>query len=63
MQAYSWHDKLFHFHTSFCIWKVWKGRGKNAKIWISQEGKELFRSNKTLSMVFEGLSFGEKIKL
>ena len=46
MQANSWHHKLFHFHLSFWIWKVWKGRGKITKIWISQEWKELFRWNK-----------------
>ena len=28
MQASSWHHKLFHFHLSFWIWKVWKGREK-----------------------------------
>ena len=28
MQANSWHHKLFHFHLSFWIWKVWKGREK-----------------------------------
>ena len=26
MQANSWHHKLFHFHLSFCIWKVRKGQ-------------------------------------
>ena len=46
MQANSWHHKLFHFHLSFWIWKVWKGREKITKIWISQERKELFRWNK-----------------
>ena len=47
MQANSWH-KLFHFHLFFWIWKVWKGRGKIAKIAkISWERKELFRWNKT----------------
>ena len=24
--AYSWRHKLFHFHLSFWIWKLWKGR-------------------------------------
>ena len=43
MQANSWHHKLFHFHLSFWIWKVWKGREKITKNWISWEGKELFR--------------------
>ena len=46
MQANSWHHKLFHFHLFFWIWKVWKGRGKITKNWISQEQKELFRWNK-----------------
>ena len=45
MEANSWH-KLFHFHLSFSVWKVWKGRGKMTKIWISREQKELFRCNK-----------------
>ena len=45
MQANSWH-KLFHFHLSFCIWKVWKGSEKITKNWISRERKELFRWNK-----------------
>ena len=47
MQANSWH-KLFHFHLSFWIWKVWKGRGKITKAWISRERKELFRWNKSI---------------
>ena len=46
MHAISWHHKLFYFHLSFWIWKVWKGRGKFTKIWISPEWKELFRWNK-----------------
>ena len=62
MQASSWH-KLFHFHLLFWIWKVWKGRGKITTIWISQEWKELFRWNKKHFSVFEGLSFGEIIKI
>ena len=37
---------------------------KNTKIWISQEGKELFRWNKKKKFIFfEGLSFDEKIKI
>ena len=49
--------------------KQWLTRRKiaegvvNTKIWISRERKEIFRWNKNISsMVFEGLSFGEKIK-
>ena len=45
MEVNSWH-KLFHFYLSFRIWKVWKGREKITKIWITQEQKELFRWNK-----------------
>ena len=41
MQANLWHHKLFHFPLPFWIWKVWK-RGKNTKIWISREEKQLF---------------------
>ena len=26
MQTNSWHHKLFHFHLSFWIWNVWKGK-------------------------------------
>ena len=46
MQANSWHHKSFHFHFFFWIWKVWNGRGKITKIWISRERKELFRWKK-----------------
>ena len=63
MQVDSWHHKLFHFHLSFWIWKVWKGRDKITRIWISRTQKELFRWNKEHFSVFKGLSFGEKIKL
>ena len=52
MQVNSWHHKLFHFHLSFWIWKVWKGREKITKNWISRERKELFRWNKKHSLCF-----------
>ena len=48
MKANIWHHKLFHFHLSFSVWKVWKGREKITKIWISPEQKELFRWNKKI---------------
>ena len=38
-------------------------KGKNTKIWISREQKELYRWNKKHFSVFEGLSFGEKLKI
>ena len=37
MQVNSWHYKLFHFHLSFWIWKVLKGKEKITKIWKSRE--------------------------
>ena len=46
MHANSLHHKLFHFHLPFCIWKVWKGKEKITKVWISRERKELFWLNK-----------------
>ena len=46
-------------------WLTGKKRveNENTKMWISRERKEFFRWNKkTFSIVFEGLSFGEKGK-
>ena len=48
MQANSWHHKLFQFHLSFTILKVWKRRGKITKISIFWEWKELFRWKKNI---------------
>ena len=57
-------SKLFRVHLSFWICNVWKGREAVTKIWIFREKKELFRRNiKTILIVFERLSFGEKKKL
>ena len=39
-------DDIINFHLSFWVLKVWKGRGKMAKIWISWERKGLFRWHK-----------------
>ena len=41
LQASPWHHKLFYFHLSIWIWKVWKVKEKITKLWISQEQKEL----------------------
>ena len=46
MQANLWNHKLFHFRFPFWIWKVWTGREKITKVWISLERKKLFRWNK-----------------
>ena len=56
IQPNSWHHKLFYFYLLFWIWKVWKGREKATKNWISWEQKKLFRWNKKKKfIVFEGL--------
>ena len=55
------HHKLFHFHLSFCIWKLWKGRKKLQKFEYLKN-KKSFLDKKTLFIVFEGLSIGEQIK-
>ena len=43
MQVNWWHHKLFHFLLSYWILKLWRGREKITKIWISGERRELFR--------------------
>ena len=50
IQANSWHNKLFHFHLFFWIWKVWKGKKlqkfeylKNEKSFLD-EVKNIFHS-------------------
>ena len=58
----SWH----HQFTSICPFESGKCRKEEEKIqknWISREWKELFGWNKKHFSVFEGLSFGEKIKI
>ena len=52
MRTKLWHHKLCHFHLPFWIWKVWKGREKITKIWVSREQKELFRWNKKYFLQF-----------
>ena len=46
MQANSWHHKLFQFHLSFWVWKMWKVRQKITKTWISREQNKFFWWNK-----------------
>ena len=46
IQINRWYHNIFHFHLSLWIWKLWKGREKLIKIWISQEWKKLFWWNK-----------------
>ena len=62
MQATLWH-KIFHLHLSFCIWKLWKRRKKIQAFEYLKNKKGLLNEIKTLFIVFEGLSFSEKIKI
>ena len=48
MQVNSWHHKLFHFHLSFWIWKVWKGREKLQKIEYLENEKSFFDEIKNI---------------
>ena len=48
MQVNSWYHKLFHFPLSFWIWKLWKGRGKITKIWISENEKSFLDEVKNI---------------
>ena len=54
----------FIFSQPLKQWQTGKKREKdgNMKIWISRERKELFRWNKNIFTVFEGLSLDKKIK-
>ena len=64
MPVISWHHKFFHFHLSFCIWKVWKGREKNYKrLNISGTKRAFLMKYKTLFIVLEELSFGGKTRI
>ena len=39
LKANSWHQKIFYFHLSFWIWKVWKEREKTQKFEYLQNKK------------------------
>ena len=59
MQANSWH------HTSICTfwaWKVWKGK-KIQKFEYLENEKSFLDDAKNIFHSFDGLSFGEKIKI
>ena len=60
MQNSPWHHKLFHFHLSFWIWKKWKEGKKLQKFEYLKNEKGFLDEIKNI--IFEGLSFGEKIK-
>ena len=56
MQVNSWYNKLFHFHLSFWIWKVWKGKEKIIKIWIEylENEKSFLDEIKNIFYSFQG---------
>ena len=47
MQVNSWHHKLFHFHLSFWIRKVWKGGKKSQKFEYLEYEKSFLDETKT----------------
>ena len=62
MRANSWHHKLFHFQLSFWILKVWIEGKKLQKFEYLEKEESSFDEIQNIFIVFEGLSFGEKIK-
>ena len=48
MQVNSWHHKLFHFHLSFWIWKVWKVREKIRKFEYHENEKSFLDEIKNI---------------
>ena len=60
MQANSWHHKLFHFHLSFCIWKVWKGREKLQNFEYLENEKSFFDEIKNIFQFWQGYHLVEK---
>ena len=52
IQANWWHHKLFHFHLSFGILKLWKGREKNCKNLNIENEKSFFDEIKNISYNF-----------
>ena len=69
MQANSWHQKFVHkFSTSICPFESGKcekegEKYKNLKFECLENGNCFLDEKKTLLIVFEGLSFGEKRKI
>ena len=54
---------LFRFHLPFEIWKVWKGREKLQKFEYLGNEKSFLYEIKNIFIVFEDLSFDQKIKI
>ena len=48
MQDNSWHHKVFNFHVSFWIWKVWKGRVKIQKFEYLENEKSFWDEMKNI---------------
>ena len=62
MQVSSWHHKLFHFHLSFWIWKVWKGREKLQKFEYLENEKSFLDERKYTFQFLKGYHCVEKWK-
>ena len=61
MLAYSWHHKLFHFPCPFESRKFGKEGKKLQKSEYLENKKSFLDEIKNIFIVFEGVSFDEKI--
>ena len=62
MQASSRHHKLFHFHLSFCIWKVWKGKKLQKFEYLENKKRSFDEIKNTFHSFFKGYHLVEKQK-
>ena len=62
MQVNLWHHKLFHFHMSFPIWKVWKGTKKLHKFEYLENKKNFLDEIKYIFHTFQRASIWWKNK-
>ena len=60
MKANSWHRKLFHFHLSFWIWKVWKGEEKLQKFEYLENEKSFLDEIKNIFQFLKGYHLVKK---
>ena len=63
MQTKLWYHKLFHFHCPFESGKCGKEGKKLQKFEYLENEKSFLDEIKHIFIVFEGLSFDQKIKI
>ena len=60
MQDNSWHHKLFHFHLSFWIWKLWEEREKLQKFEYLKNKKSFLDEIKIVFQFLKGFYLVKK---